>query len=73
MRYLNKILLILWMTLLTGCSHNQSFIQNRDTDYLKAKSVPPLSIPHPTSLPPPSLPTTPFQTKNTPAATSPLT
>lgn len=48
MRHLNKILLIMCIVLLTSCSHfhsDQSVIQNRDTDYLKAKSVPPLSIP----------------------------
>jgi len=48
MRHLNKILLIVCIILLTSCSHfrgDQSVIQNRDTDYLKAKSVPPLSIP----------------------------
>lgn len=48
MRHLNKILLIMCIALLTGCSHfhsDQSVIQNRDTDYLKAQSVPPLRIP----------------------------
>jgi uncharacterized lipoprotein len=44
---LKKISLIV-IVLLAGCSSfrgNQSIIQNRDTDYLKAKSVPPLKIP----------------------------
>ena len=49
MRLLNKILLITAIVIcLTSCSsfyNNQNIIQNRETDYLKAKSVPPLRIP----------------------------
>ncbi len=49
MRLLNKILLALCIVAsLTSCSKfydNQNVIQNRETDYLKAKSTPPLRIP----------------------------
>lgn len=48
LRYI-KLLCVLLLTVLTGCSYiyggDNSFIQNRDTDYLKAKSIPPLRIP----------------------------
>ncbi|MCD6039488.1 MAG: bamC [Gammaproteobacteria bacterium] len=48
MHQLNKILLLIAMIFLTSCSYlrgDHSIIQNRTTDYLKAKSIPPLSIP----------------------------
>ncbi len=49
MHLLNKILLVICVVVcLTSCSrfyNSQNVIQNRETDYLKAKSVPPLSIP----------------------------
>jgi uncharacterized lipoprotein len=49
MRLLNKILLALSIVAcLTSCSKfygSQNIIQNRETDYLKAKSTPPLRIP----------------------------
>ena len=48
MHFLKLGSLTIVMLALTACSHFQgdhSVIQNRDTDYLKAKSVPPLNIP----------------------------
>ncbi|MCC2666715.1 MAG: bamC [Gammaproteobacteria bacterium] len=47
MRSLKLFFLMLSLFTLTACSFhsNHNVIQNRDTDYLKAKSVPPLKIP----------------------------
>ncbi len=48
MRYINLILSLLAVTTIASCSYlygDQGVIQNRDTDYLKAKSIPPLHIP----------------------------
>ncbi len=49
MRLFNKLFIIIGiMICLTSCSrfyNSQNFIQNRETDYLKAKTVPPLRIP----------------------------
>ena len=42
------ILLIGLLAMMSGCSYlygNKGFIQDRNTDYLKAKSIPPLKIP----------------------------
>lgn len=49
MRLLKKMIFIAGiMTCITSCSKfysSQNVIQNRETDYLKAKTVPPLRIP----------------------------
>lgn len=49
MRLSNKILLLVCAALcLTSCTrfyNSQNVIQNRETDYLKAQTVPPLKIP----------------------------
>ena len=47
MRYI-KLICVLLPLALSACSnmtHNQSTFQNRDTSYLKAKSLPPLHEP----------------------------
>lgn len=43
MKQLKKLSLIVIPALIAGCSTH--LIQNRGTDYLKAKSIPPLVIP----------------------------
>ncbi len=42
-----RYLFLIFTILLTSCTYleNKHVVQNRDTDYLKASSVPPLSIP----------------------------
>ncbi len=44
----SKIILIIFSIFLTSCSYiygDRGIIPDRDTDYLKAKSTPPLQIP----------------------------
>jgi uncharacterized lipoprotein len=46
--YMKVIFLMVLSFFIASCSYmygNDGFIQNRSTDYLKAKSIPPLSIP----------------------------
>jgi outer membrane protein assembly factor BamC len=46
--YAKRILLIVLSVVLSSCSYlygDKGIIQNRSTDYLKARSVPPLQIP----------------------------
>lgn len=46
--HLKKTIVVTLMVLLTGCAYFQGenrFIQNRETDYLKARSIQPLKIP----------------------------
>ncbi len=48
MHILKKIAAVLWILTLTSCSYiygNNGVIINRNTDYLKARSIPPLKIP----------------------------
>jgi outer membrane protein assembly factor BamC len=48
MRYLKLFFFAVLIANLASCSYfrgSQSVIQNRDTDYLKADSIPPLKIP----------------------------
>ncbi|EKD54819.1 MAG: hypothetical protein ACD_60C00041G0010 [uncultured bacterium] len=43
-----KNALLILLVALSGCTYiygNKGVIQNRDTDYLKARSIPPLQIP----------------------------
>ena len=45
---MQRVFLIILSLAMVGCSHiygGDGIIQNRGTDYLKAKSVPPLQIP----------------------------
>lgn len=46
--YVKKIFLIVLSLALSSCSYiygDKGIIQNRSTDYLKARSIPPLQIP----------------------------
>lgn len=46
--YARKLFLIMLAFILSSCTYvygDKSIIQNRSTDYLKARSVPPLQIP----------------------------
>jgi uncharacterized lipoprotein len=48
MRFFKRICFSWFIVALTGCSYlqgNHSVVQNRDKDYLKANSIPPLKIP----------------------------
>ena len=48
MYYLKKIITTFFIVIfVSGCSYlgEKSIIANRDTDYLKAKNIPPLKIP----------------------------
>lgn len=45
MKWLTHVFLLLLSTQLVGCAYHPSFLQNRDTEYLTAQSIPPLRIP----------------------------
>ena len=45
---IQKILLLVWMLCLTSCTYmygDKGIIKNRDTEYLKAYSIPPMKVP----------------------------
>lgn len=45
MKYTKQLIALIFTSLVVGCTSNTTLIPNHDTDYLHAKSVPPLKIP----------------------------
>ncbi len=47
-QYVKKLIPVALLLLVSGCAHiygNKGIIQDRSTEYLKARSIPPLQIP----------------------------